>query len=454
MLRDLVDMSKVPPFVLEGVDVVEGESNTSLIAKISWKYRLKPAYVAKYILQNKQNISAALRRDIAVSANSVTDKSLAVDRRLRFVAGLAEWSGSYTYLRGFLDRAAHGLIGDHKKWCAQCYSESMSQRRPRWRARVSDQTYWSLNLAGYCTKHLCSLSERCGKCYQLQPYISTSVEPGFCHHCYACLTDAPAIIPEGDAERASIRAQLLKFDVFYPELIAPSDSWNVRVLARNLRALVALCGDGGIAEVAFRCGVSEYTLRDWCKGRHGITLESLINMLDGLGLSRASELFSSAERFFLLVQHQFSGHFNFRHKQDRRAEIPEISAFFRAVLSGQERAISRAAVAKRFGVSKGMLEHAFRDEVGKVSVLYKEQKEAESLKVKDRLQYAMNRAVRRCAAKGRKLDWAHILPELQGVDLRVVRQRQLDLARDKAVKRYMESDRRDKSRDVTKLICE
>jgi len=101
-----------------------------------------------------------------------------------------------------------------------------------------------------------------------------------------------------------------------------------------------------------------------------------------------------------------------------------------------------------------MLENAFRYEVGKVSELYKEQKEAESLKVKDRLQFEMNRAVRRCAAKGRKLDWAHILAELQGIDLRLVRQRELNLAKDKAVKRYMESERRDKSRDVEKLLCD
>ena len=454
MLGYVIDESKISPFALCDEDVVDGEANTSIIAKISWKYRLKPAYVVKYVLQNEQNVSTVLTRDIAVSANSVTNKSLAVDQRLRFISGLAGLRGSYAHLRGFLDKGAHGLISEHKKWCAHCYAQSMAKRHSGEGARVSDQAYWSLDFSAYCTEHLCSLSDRCGKCYQRQPYISTTVEPGFCHYCYASLADAPSVVPEGDIERSKIQAQLLKYDIFYPDVTKPSDTWNMKSLSRNLRLIVDLCGDGGISEVALRCGVSEHTLKEWCAGRHGISLESLIKMLDGFGLSRGSGLFASSEDFSLLVGRQFSGHFNFRVKQSRRSVIPEISDYLNAVLSSQEKAISRKAIAERFGVSKGMLENAFKGEVGLVSKIYKQQQVADSLRVKDSLQYEMNRAVRRCGAKGRKLDWRHILAELQGIDLRVVRQRDMERAKDKAIKQYLESDRRDKSRDVEKLLSE
>lgn len=454
MFTGIVDHSKVPPFILEGKDVVEWESNASVIAKISWKYRVKPTYVAKYILGNKKNISVLLRRDIAASANSVTDKSLEVGRSLSSATGLTEIKGNYAHLRGFLDTSAHGLIAEHKKWCAKCYAESMQASRQSWLAKVFDKTYWSLKLSNHCAVHLCSLSERCGKCYQRQPYVSTLVEPGYCHYCFADLSIAPALVPEGDLELSSVQEQLLKYDVFYPEVVTPSSEWSMKALARNLRALIQMQGDENLSEVAFRCGVSEHTLKDWCSGRHSISLESLVNLIEGLGLSRASELFGSPEHFMSVTLHQFSGHFNFRQKQDHRSVIPEISSFFQSVLSGREKAISRADIAKRFGVSKGMIEHAFKDEVRKVSKLYLERKEAESLKVKDSLQYEMNRAVRRCGAKGRKLDWSHILAELEGIDFRVVRQKDLDLAKAEAIKSYVDSRHRDRSRDLKKLLCD
>ena len=452
--QDYYDVSEVVPFLLLEHEIEDGESNASLISKIAWKYRVKPGYVAKHILQNSRSMLEALSRDVAVSGNSVTDKSFEVDLRLAEVAGVRDFSGSYAYLRPFLDNGARGLISYHKKWCAQCYAESMVKPRERRQARVSDQLYWSLNLATHCSKHLCSLSEVCGKCFQKQPYISSVVEPGFCHSCFASLADAPHVVPENDEESDEIIAKLCKYDIFYPHIKAPNRELSMTRLAQNLRAIIDFCGDDGVRDVSFRCGVSEHTLKDWCRARHGISFESFMGLIDGFGLSRASDLFAPTEEFCLLVREHFCGRIAMNVRQDRSSAIPDISAYLKSVLNGEFEAMSRAKIAEKFGVSVGMLEHGFKNELLEISELYNRKKSAASLKSRDRLQFEMNRAIRRCGSKNRPFDWAHIFVELHNIDLKLVKQRDLDVAKTKAVTAYLKSTRRDRERDVEALMVD
>ena len=116
--------------------------------------------------------------------------------------------------------------------------------------------------------------------------------------------------------------------------------------------------------------------------------------------------------------------------------------------------MSRVQIAEKFGVSVGMLEHGFKNELQAISELYNRQKAAASLKARDRLQFEMNRAVRRCGAKNRLFDWPHILVELQNIDLKLVKQRDLDVAKTKAVTAYLKSKRRDQKRDVEALMVD
>lgn len=453
-VQDYFDVSEVAPFLMLNHEVSDGESNASVIAKIAWKYRVKPGHIAKYVLQNSRSMFEALSRDVAVSGNSITDKSLEVYYRLAEVAGLRGFSGSFAYLRPFLDIGARGLISYHKKWCALCYSESMARLLTIRQARVSDQLYWSLNLGTHCSKHLCSLSEVCGKCFQKQPYISSVVEPGFCHSCFASLADAPFVVPDNDEERDEIIANFHKYDVFYPHIEAPNRELSMSRLAKNLRVIIDFCGDDGVRDVSFRCGVSEHTLKDWCRARHGISFESFIGLIDGFGVTRASDLFAPSEEFCLLVKEHFCGRIAMYARQDRSSAIPGISAYLRAVIGGEAKAIPRAQMAKKFGVSVGMLEHGFKNELQEISDLYDRQKAAASLKARDRLQFEMNRAVRRCGGKNRPIDCAHIFVELQNIDLKFVKQRDLDAAKEKAVKAYLKSTRRNQERDVEALVVD
>lgn len=318
--------------------------------------------------------------------------------------------------------------------------------------RVSDQLYWSLSFAAHCIVHFCSLSESCGKCFKKQPYVSSVVEPGFCHWCFASLANAPSVEPENDATRLSLKASFLKYDIFYPSLVKVKSDWTLNRPAQNLRGIIDLAGDLGFVRVSNRCGVSEHTLRDWCRVRHAISLDSLVNLVEGLGLERASDLFLPFESFYARVEQVFSGRLAFSGKKDCSSVIPKISEYLLSILTGKVKAISRSEMASLFGVSKGILEYGFKNELQKISEIYEAQQLAESLKVKNRLQYEMNQAVRCCGAKGRRIDWPHIMAELQNVDLRHAKQRQLYEAKVNALELYRNSQRRHKGRNIDALI--
>ncbi len=453
-LSEYYDISALPPFLLSAREIVEGESNASVISKIAWKYRVKPGFVTKFVFQNSRSMSEAMSRDVAVSGNSVTKKSLMVDRRLAEVTGIVGFCGSYSYLAPVLDKSAKGLISDEKKWCSRCYAESMSIVRPERWSRVSDQLYWSLNMATHCAKHFCSLSNCCGRCFSKQPYISSSVEPGFCHSCYWSLAEAPSISIECDDERAQLQKKDLRYDIFITRNMPDTRELSKARLAQNLRAIIEFSGLNGASRVAQRCGVSEHTLKDWSRGRHGLSFESLVGVIDGLGLPRATDLFAPTEEFCSLVKTRFTGRMAMHVRQDRSSALPMIEAYLKKIMQGKVKSKSRAEIAKKFGVSVGMLEHSFREELEAVSQLYKRQKSAKSTKSNDRLYFEMRAAVRRCGAKNRSFDWQNIAAELRNVDLMHVKQSELIAARAKAIDAYRTSPRRKQDRDVESLVVD
>ncbi|WP_288131578.1 TniQ family protein [Microbulbifer sp.] len=444
----------ITPCILSSHSDIEGESNVSIIARAIWRYRFMPAaFVSKIVLQNARTHGMSLESDIAAFCNSVTDKSVAVTNRLRDITGLdIDGLSSYTYLRGVLDKGAHGLISNHKKWCAECYRESIGNYAQEKEAKVADELYWSLSLSRYCAKHLCTLSECCGTCYQRQPYISNRFEPGYCHHCGSSLAAAPSVIPGGDDHSAlDALNSLSKMDIFLPEQ-AGRKGYSLDILARNLRGLVQTCGANGEQIVAECFGVGESTLRDWCARKHGVSLESLVKIIEGLQLPKMSILFSELDTFLESVGTQLTKQFNFNVKKSAAVLLPEISLFMRDIIDGKRKPIARESIAKQFGVSKGMLENAFHRELCQISELYERERKKLRDQARSTLQYHMNRAVQRCGSKMRPFDWPHIFAEFKEIDVRNVSQRELDEARDAAIKKYTESERRDSSRDISQLI--
>ncbi len=448
MMALVSDMPAIAPFPMRLEEFVVGESNVSMIAKIAWKYRVKPAQLVKYLLCLKHKKSMQMGYALAASCNSVTRHSILVSKMLGDVTGIKSISGSYAYLKDVLDPAAHGLIAPNKKWCAKCYEEAFLRVNNKSRSPVvSDLLCWSLKFVNRCEIHKCTLSERCGYCFEHQPYLSADVEPGYCHNreCMRPLSKASTIADDPhfdpiivDGALSSISPKV-KLDIFFPETIPLQVEriWNIDVLAKNLRALREYTHDKGYERLAFRSGLSSHTIADWSQARQKLSLDGILGLIEGLGLCRASELFLDPEAFCLAVEKSFNGRLNLRSVKSERSILPDIEAYIFDILRGKIPAESRQSIAYKFGVSKGMLENAFKSELENISKLYSEKRKAESLKAKDRLQHEMNRAVQRCFSKGREPTWERITTEIKAIDLSHINVHKLGKAREIAIEKYL-----------------
>lgn len=428
------------------------ESNVSFIARIAWKYRINPAQLVSKAILNKKRTNADLRYGVATLCNSLSDKSLQVQDKLYELTGQDRSSGNYTYLRGLVDHAAHGLLSEEKKWCHLCYQDRRNMGIATDETAMHDDLYWSFRHSKYCTEHHCTLSNKCGHCFHQQPYISYKVEPGYCHHCRRFLGIAPSIEVGDDADADEMAAmELAKHDLFLINGV-PREHISMSVLARNLRQLANRFGQEGMDMVSSACGVNSMTYTDWCRAKHNVTVESLFMLLDGLELPSLGSLLTDEAEFCSTVSPQLSSQFQFRTKKHHESVLPGITKYLNDIIVGTKPPEPRQAIANRFNVSVGMLENAFADELKAVSHIYHTKIEGLTISRNVSLQHLMDIAVRRCGSKMRKFDWHHILAELKGINLANYSHAQLSDARQKAVERYIHSSRRDQSRDIDSLL--
>lgn len=428
------------------------ESNASLVARLSWKYRVNPAQLLSKVILRKKHTKSDLKYGVASICNSLTDKSLLVQERLYELTGNDRSSGNYTYLRGVLDHGAHGLLSREKKWCRRCYEERRSREINSDETAIFDDLYWSFAQSEYCIEHACTLSTKCGHCFRKQPYVSYKVEPGYCHYCRGFLGKAPSIeVGEDVEDLQAFETELFRHDVFLPQGVS-NEHLSIKVLARNLRQLTSRFGEDGELMVASACGVSASTYVDWCRAKHNLSVESVYLLVDGLDLPSVGSLFCDETEFSSSVSSCLRGQFQFRTKTHHDNVLPELVKHLANIVDGRHPPESRQAIAKRFNVSIGMLENAFAEELKRVSILYAKKLHGESIEKKGGLQHFMDNAVRRCGAKMRRFDWPHLMAELKGVNLSGYSHMELSDAREKAIERYIQSKRRDQDRDVDSLL--
>lgn len=127
-------------------------------------------------------------------------------------------------------------------------------------------------------------------------------------------------------------------------------------------------------ELAQCLGIAESTLRDWCKEKHLLSLDSLVKVIKGLSLPRASNLFDAPESFLASVAPQLNKQFNFNVKRRAKSAWQEIAPYISEILSGAREPETRKSIADRFEVSIGMLENAFKSEMILISWPYQQKK--------------------------------------------------------------------------------
>ena len=78
---------------------------------------------------------------------------------------------------------ADGLMAEHARWCARCWTDDDASGSPRYMRKV-----WVLSVVDACAEHGVLLFDRCAKCGSRQPPLGADVPIGFCAHCGEELT--------------------------------------------------------------------------------------------------------------------------------------------------------------------------------------------------------------------------------------------------------------------------
>jgi len=101
--------------------------------------------------------------------------------------------------------------------------------------------------------------------------------------------------------------------------------------------------------------------------------------------------------------------------------------------------MSRKDIAEHFDVSVGMIENYSPQKSKQVSDIYAAQLRAARKAFKPTLQSVMDGLVSKRLSKNRKLTWSYILSQNSVIDMQNFDQKQLSVAKSKAINRYLES---------------
>ena len=361
------------PFVIESLRVLGAESNTSRVARICWKYQIPPTrFFKQYLDYAPSGNRSYFDFEVASHLNSHTPRTIEMEKRLcELIVSPSLEIHSYSFLSELLDRQARGFLAKKKRWCLDCYKARLRVIPDKMANGVFDDLYWSIDAIRVCMLHGSELVDRCYRCRKPQPYISTIVEPGFCHHCFAFLGDGYAKLV--DPEYA--QSQVVQYHMLY---ISSFDELrpDVGQLRRNLHALREAHPMGDSENLGPLVGVSGDVVRKWRTGKLKPRLESLGKLSGALGLRGIHQLFLS-ERDFLrrvVLQKNLPLRFNARPEYRSIETDYQIERLFAAMLTGEVETMSRSQIASRFSVSEGYLTYNFGAELRMLSQKHRNRK--------------------------------------------------------------------------------
>ena len=401
------------------------ESMTSIIARLCWKYRIRPIQFISTYLEYKKYPNSYLKADVATALNSFTDRASENNKRFYKLTGINCEVNAYIWLQGVFSRNALGVMSKKRKWCPECYKDRILSRNG-----VYDDLYWVLELTHHCVIHECKLAATCSSCGFMQPYISNTMEPGFCNHCGYFLGKAfTSTVSESEfAESAPLLTSFT--DGIHFRTAGDNFKNNLKLLTHELNM-----NNRGLSRF---CGFDAQVLNQWVMGKSLPTMESLFVLQSALGLKTMSMLWWSRDRFKEQLEGNLQGQLALRARGEYKSGLLEIKAAFNEIFFGLRKPVSKKVLADELGVSVGMLDNAFRDETKKLSCMLEESKALDKKSRENDLTYLMERAVSRCYTKGRPLGWSYIVHYFPDEQLKIFSLKQLDDARELAIKNRLQ----------------
>ena len=350
-----------PVFYLGECRSKGAESNVSRMARVCWKYQIPPSlFYNRYLkVGAKVGQRSFFDFEIACHLNSYTNETVKIEKRLNKLLGQTnEKNFSYRFFNGFFDRNAHGFLAKKKKWCSRCYRYRRNVINEEENG-IFDDLYWSVDTIKICMLHGCELREKCQHCFRYQPYLSTTSEPGYCHHCNRFLGGGSD--KSVDAEELS-RQQLL-FHLFY---ISTYDEYRPTFgrFTENLKALQEAFPEATSEHLGSLMGCADDVVRNWIKGRRKPQVASLFRLQEVLGLEGPHQLFAVDSHFInkIAMSKNLSLRFNSRSRFRDMMKEAEIKKTMEEMIIGVEKTVSREDLAKRFGVTPGYLVSRFKQE--------------------------------------------------------------------------------------------
>ncbi|WP_353304095.1 hypothetical protein [Sessilibacter corallicola] len=357
----------IPTFFIDIKNIKGYESNTSRIARICWKYQIPPTiFFNHYLKMGKPVTRSFFKFEVATHLNSYTDKTLEYQREINKLVGEpGNRCFSYSYLHSVLDSQARGFMSVTKRWCPVCYLERFDKRA--FENGTYDDLYWSVDAIRHCLLHGVELQKKCPRCFSTQPYISTSVEPGYCHHCLHFLggRDAPCISFE---EMDNLNEVFTLFYLDTYEGVKPS----FESLKENLKALKRAYPEATSRYLGDLMGTSEDVVRRWLSGKKKPQISSIYLLYKVLGLYGPHQLFYPTDIFIskVILSKALSLKFNTRSEFAGMVKAKSIIDSFESMLSGLQPTVSRADFARMHEVTEGFLMSSYSGYCERLSIAH------------------------------------------------------------------------------------
>lgn len=342
----------VPTFYIDIKNIKGHESNSSRVGRICWKYQIPPTLFFNHYLKYGKSVTRSFFKfEVASHLNSYTNKTLEYQKKINKLVGEPDDSCfSYSYLHSILDGQARGFISESKRWCPLCYKERFIEEACE--NGIYDDLYWSVDAIRYCLLHGVELRKKCFRCFAIQPYISTTVEPGYCHNCLYFL---------GDGESPCISFEEVEnfnevFTLFYLDTYEGAKP-SFESLKTNLKALKTAYPEATSRYLGDLMGVSNDVVKKWLSGKRKPQISSIYMLYKALGLYGPHQLFYPTDIFVskVILSKALSLKFNTRSEFAGMIKAKNIVDSFESMISGLEPTISRAGFAEKHEVTEGFL---------------------------------------------------------------------------------------------------
>lgn len=457
-------LAKWPRSVLRPIKPIGAGLNVESLAsycwRLAWHHSVKPAVLFGTLLDPGKS-SGFLTNEVATCFNSMTEKTAELSERIAKFVGLSiadMLPMTLLHWRDTLDPVAHGLIRKTKHWCPQCFYQD-GKRRCRIRY---ERLVWSLAGVEVCPEHHCKLRSICFHCRELQPYVSSKVAIGFCHHCFKPLEDRLADpLPEQIVQQSKPFS-----DLALRRKSADGPFYSHLRFIEELKYLIGVRTDGSLADFANEVGFDRHVVEKWLRGEARPTAHSLIQVFGIYGIA-PSEVLSGQESIYGmhlkgiipgLIHPRLRGRFvmspyepakvrdgqlvalsspkpELIHSTDK---VERVQAYLNEVLQGIRPPKSRNHIAEELAVSVGFLERHFGKAVREISLLYNVHCKENALDRLSLLDSYVLAAVGECVRAGMAPSWRAVIDHLPTKIIKRFSITELSDSRTKAISAYFE----------------